>query len=262
VSVLSTREFYKYLDQLDLDEDDYTKVASIAVTVTPLLHYIPSGIPEFTDHGIIHSTNVLRYVRDIVKEYKAELTKEERFILALSAILHDIGCIVKREKHNEITIRILAKKQFDFLRNMLDPLFYRALEQVIIAHSKNFPLSTISSDPSPEIRLRVISTLFRLADACDMSASRVKKLLLEVLVEEGLLNKKCEEIWKSHLEIENVIIKKNYIRPQIYDPAVAEHCIGNLEEELKSINPILAKHNLPPFLLEPDVVERSILKKP
>lgn len=197
-----------------------------------------------------------------MKEYPAKFTKEERFILALSAILHDIGCIAGREKHNERTIRILAKKQFHFLRTMLGPLFYRALEQVIIAHSKNFDLATVSSDPSPEIRLQVISAIFRLADACDISASRVKELLLEVLVEENLLDKEREEIWKAHLEIENVIIKKNRIKPQLYDLKVSEYCIKNLEEELTSINSILSKHELPIFLLDPDVIERSILKNP
>lgn len=232
------------------------------VLVTPLLHHIPRGIPEYTDHGVLHSHNVLRYVRDIVKEYPKKFTEEERFILALSAVLHDIGCISGREKHSEKTVRILAKKRFNLFRDMLGPLFYRALEQVIVAHSKDFDLTSIPADPSPEIRLKVISAIFRLADACDISALRVKELLLEVLLEESQLDGKSEEIWRAHLEIENVLIKGTKIKPQIYNLKVAEYCLENLAEELKQINPILSAHELPIFLLEPDVVERSILRHP
>ena len=210
----------------------------------------------------MHSTNVLRYVRDIVKEYPAEFTEEEKFILALSAVLHDIGCITGREKHNEKTVRILAKKRFNLFRVMLGPLFYRALEQVIVAHSKDFDLTSISADPSPEIRLKVISAIFRLADACDISALRVKELLLEVLLEESQLDEKSEEIWKSHLAIENVLIRGTRIKPQVYNLKVAEYCLKNLQEELKSINSILSAYELPIFSLEPDVIERSILRNP
>lgn len=197
-----------------------------------------------------------------MKEYPVEFTEEERLILALSAVLHDIGCIAGKEKHNERTIRILAKKRFDLLRDMLGQLFYRALEQVIIAHSKNFNLNSVSTDPCPEIRLKVISAIFRLADACDISARRVKELLLEVLLEENQLDEKAKEIWKSHLEIENVIVRSIHIKPQVYDLKAAEYCLRNLDEELHSINPILSGYGLPIFILEPDVIERSVLRYP
>ena len=197
-----------------------------------------------------------------MKEYPEKFTEEERFILALSSVLHDIGCITGREKHGEETVRILGKKRFDLFRDMLGPVFYRALEQVIVAHSKDFDLASVAADPSPEIRLKVISAIFSLADACDISALRVKELLLEVLLEVGQLNQENEEIWRSHLAIENVLIKGTKIKPQVYDLKAAEYCLKNLVEELERINKILSAHELPIFSLEPDEIEKSILRKP
>jgi len=223
---------------------------------------MPRGIPEYTDHGVLHSNNVLRYIRDIMKEYPVELSEEERFILAICSFLHDIGCIVGREKHNERTITILSRKQFDFIRFLLGQTRYRALECVIIAHCRSFDLSKVPNDPSPEIRLKLISALFRLADACDVSAVRIKRVLLEVLIDEHLLDQKSEEIWKSHLQIENVLIKEHKIKPQIYDKKLAEPCLANMREELTSINLTLSELGHPVFILEPDVVKESILERP
>lgn len=237
-------------------------MTTISVLVTPLLHWIPRGIPEHTDHGILHSTNVLRYIRDISNEYPIKFKEEERFILALSAVLHDLGCLTGRENHNEKTLKILAKNQFDLLRFLLGSLHYRVLQQVIIAHSRSFYLNQISDDPSPDIRLKFISAIFRLADACDISSLRVKKLLLEILVEEDLLDKTSEKIWKSHLQIENILIKETKIKPQIYNKTLAKTCLDALEEEIDSVNGVLSENSFPIFTLEPEEVERDIKKQP
>jgi len=247
---------------LKLTEDHKSFVVYVADCVTPLLHYIPTGIPEYTDHGFLHSINVLRNIRDIVHEYPVKSEEEEKLILTLSTVLHDLGCIVKRKKHNERTIKILSKSRFDFLRFTLGKPLYRALEAVITAHSGEVDLGRIPDDPCPEIRLKLTIPIFRLADACDITSRRVKELLLQILVEEDLLNKKSKHIWRSHLEIENILVRGTQIRPQIYDRRLARYSLAKLSDELRVINKILSKHSLPIFTLEPDIVERSILKRP
>lgn len=245
-----------------LPEELKGNVITVANFITPLLHWIPRGIPEYTDHGVLHTRNVLRYVRDLVTEYSVEFFDEEKYLLALSAVLHDIGCIAGKEEHNRRSIEILSMPQFEFFRILIGPMFYRALEQIIISHSKNYDLSQIHADPSPEIRLKFISSIFRLADACDISALRVKQLVFDVLVKEEKLEKKSIDIWRSHLEIENILIIGNRIKANVYDLDLAKFCLNNLEEEIESINPILTEMGLPVFELDSEKVEKSIIKFP
>lgn len=261
---LSSQRFYRYINGLELSDDHRDNVTTISNLVTPLLQWIPRGIPEHTDHGVLHSINVLGYVNQLVRQYPVPngFTEEEKYIMALAAILHDIGCIAGRENHNERTVRILSKPQFEFIRYLLGPVLYRALECVIISHSKQFDLNHIPDDPSPEIRLKIISSIFRIADVCDINALRIKKLLLDVLLEEKLLEPKSEEIWRSHLEIENIIIKENKIIPKIYSKELANSCLIDIKKDIDSVNPVLSYLGLPIFLLKPEIVEKSILKEP
>lgn len=245
---------------MSIPDEFKANVITIANFITPLLHWIPRGIPEFTDHGVLHSTNVLRYVRDLVTEYEVKFHDEEKYLLALSALLHDIGCIAGREEHNLRTIEILTMPQFEFFRILIGPMFCRALEQIIISHSIEYDLNQIPADPSPEIRLKLISAIFRLADACDVSALRVKQLVFDVLNKEGKLEEKSIDIWRAHLEIENILIKGNKLIPNVYDLELAEYCLDDLKEEIDSVNPILTEMGLPAFELVPEKVEKSILK--
>ncbi len=236
------------------------------IHVTPLLHRVSQAIPKFTDHGIIHTTNVLRHVHDLVLEYPVKFSNDEKFILALAAISHDIGCIGGREKHNEKTVRILEKQQFDFLRQDIGDLNFRALKQVILGHSKSFDLKNVGDDPSKDIRLKAITSFFRLADACDMSGARIKRLVLEIFLDEKIVGDKklpqeSEDIWKAHLQVENILIKKTDIQPQVYDLKAADYCIKSLNEELGPINETLKELGLPLFTLNPNVVSEKIIEE-
>ena len=71
---------------MNIGEDYHATVYHYFGTATPLLHYIPRGIPEFTNHGSLHTVNVLRYVDYLTKQYPLPFTKEEKFILALATI--------------------------------------------------------------------------------------------------------------------------------------------------------------------------------
>jgi len=254
------QHFYSYLDSLNLSEEYRSNIITTMARVTPLLSYIPRGIPGYTDHGILHSINVLGFIQDVVKEYPVEFSEEERHLLALASVLHDIGCIVKREKHNQITLQLLDKNRFRFLRQMIGALNYGALRQVILAHSREFDFAEIPKDPSRKIRLKLICPIFRLADACDIGQSRVMNLLFEILVEEGLLDVKSKKIWESHLAIENVLLEGTTIKPRVYDLKLAKYCIDELKDELQLINDALSEIDNPFFLLKPEVINRYPIK--
>jgi hypothetical protein len=223
---------------------------------TPLLHYVPSGIPGFTDHGTLHTVNVLRYIWHIEKEYPTKFTTEEKVILSLSSVFHDIGCIAAREKHNEASVRILSQKDFDMLRMDIGKTMYRALITTILAHSRAYDLMKVDLNLCPEIRLRFICAMFRLADACDQSASRVKELLFKILLHEKLLDKTSKDIWKAHLSVENILIKQTRIEPRVYSLKEANYCIQDLVSELTSINQALTSCSMPIYTIKPVKVKK------
>lgn len=251
--------FLSYLEDLELTEEHRSFVITVATMVTPLLHWMPRSIPQYTDHGMLHSVNVLRYLRDLIRTYPFNFTEEEKFLLALSSILHDLGCLTGKNLHNEKTVRILRKTQFELLRYNLDPVLVRSLEEIILAHSSDFNLNSVSDDPIEEIRLKIICSLFRLADACDISSLRVKRILLEILEEEGLLEEEHIKYWKSHLAIENITIKGTNIRKYVYDSDKAELYLSHFDNDLEKINKILREKGLPMFTQEIIKVEDKIV---
>lgn len=142
---------------------------------------------------------------------------------------------------------------------MIGQIFYKALECVIIAHSNSYDLSRLPTDSTSEIRLKLICSIFRLADGCDISVNRIKKLLLEVLVEEKQLDEEIKSIWKSHLAIENIVIKGTMLIAKVYDCDEAKYCLDHLREDLSLINAFLSKNKFPVFELKIEVVDKSIL---
>ncbi|MDR0461316.1 MAG: HD domain-containing protein [Nitrososphaerota archaeon] len=217
-------------------------------------------MPEFTDHGIIHTNNVLHNICNLIREYPIpeKFTEDERFLLVLAAITHDIGCIVDRDTHEEKSIKMLQSNHFRFLLATIGALNFRALIKIIKWHRKTQDLETIGQDPCDEIRLKLIASIFRLADACDMSGSRIKCLVMDILIEERQLPAKSEAIWKAHLQVEKIKISRNKIQPQVYNLKLADYCLTELAQELEPINQVLTKLGLPQFTLEPVVVDSAI----
>ena len=139
----------------------------------------------------------------------------------------------------------------------LGAINYKALIQTILGHSKKFDLMTLGTDPAPEIRLKLICPIFRLADACDQSSRRVKVLLFKILVKERLLDEETKKIWNAHLNVENIVIKGTLIEPRVYNLELAKRCIEDLCAELPPINQALSSAALPTFTIQPLIVPKA-----
>ena len=248
------KDFDAPLAELDLPEEYVDFFWEVRDRVIYFLRHIPRGIPDFTDHGLQHSIRVLKYVGRIIKEYPVELNPEEKFIMALAAPLHDLGCLVRRDNHSKISVHIIERPEFRTLLEDLNPQTVRFLRYVILAHSRSYPLKKVPTDRN----LPLMCTLFRLADACDITAARVNVILLDILTEFKELNKKAQSLWKSHLAIEDVEIKGTLIRPWIYNEEEAKLCLTSLEDELDIINEYLSQMNLATFELSPKMIDPGI----
>ena len=75
--------FIQYLEDLDLTINHLVFIFDVDMFVSPILAWIPSVLQEYTDHGKLHSENVLKNVRDLVAGYTLEINEEEKFLLAL-----------------------------------------------------------------------------------------------------------------------------------------------------------------------------------
>ena len=95
------------------------------------------------------------------------------------------------------------------------------------------------------IRLKIMSSIFRLADACDMSSLRIKSLVLTILKEYELLKKESIPIWESHIEIGGVQIDRTKIISMYHDEEKANYCHDRMRAELVPINALLRSESLP-----------------
>lgn len=202
--------------------------------------WIPRSIPNFTDHGILHTVNVIKNISKL--DNYTKLSEREKFILVLAAILHDIGCIIDRDLHNFHTVELLNRPEYsDFIDELTEDEAL-SLIQVILAHSKNYNLEIIIETLAEDIRLDLICPLFRLSDALDISTSRIQGVLFSILTDYNKLSEKSKKIWESHVAISDISVEGNKIIVETRDLFKNEYCLNDLLTEIVPINVHLLKN--------------------
>jgi hypothetical protein len=224
--------------------------------VTPILNFIPRSIPQFTDHGILHSNNILRLLAKFQENQTKTLTsfsftKDELFLLSLATYLHDIGCIIDRTDHNRKSGKLLLEHPaFFFLNDKIGKDLLKCLNLIIIAHSSNFELEAISTEPlHATVRVRLMAAIFRLLDACEISAARVSKVLYDILTTNGQMKPEEIKYWEAHFSICDLFFKGNDIVLDCDDLAKAGLIIDHLRKDLFPINRVFSQENFLTFNL-------------
>ena len=93
--ILRTCRMYKLLEARK--EDSFTislagSLLNMETAVAPVLEFIKTNFPGFTEHGIQHSLRIIDYINDILSDdFKDRLTDVEIFCFIMSALFHDIG---------------------------------------------------------------------------------------------------------------------------------------------------------------------------
>lgn len=129
----------------------------------------------YNDHGPVHvkivaniALRILRIlikngvVPSVVKNYKLTNDDAENIIL-LATVLHDVGNIVKRENHEELSTAI----SFNFLQRFLPDdekkiIYISEILHAIVSHDENTKPETIEAG------------IVRIADALDMAEGRAR----------------------------------------------------------------------------------------
>lgn len=185
-------------------------IADSVVVLQNMLDSFFTWFPDFTDHSLLHSMDVLNYCNQLLGEQVAELTIPECYVLTMSCYLHDVGMGVTRKNFEAFTREIgfadyrtdhPAISEMELIRkyhNEYSGLFIRkyadlfdipsaemvyAIIQVCRGHrktdlydEKEYP--NINT-PDGVIRTAFLSAVLRLADEIDVGADRNPELLFD-----------------------------------------------------------------------------------
>jgi hypothetical protein len=250
-------EVEKILENLGLEPNYRAVILELSAYVTPILSFIPRSIPKYTDHGVRHSNNIL----NLLDKFRGNLStifpsfsfsKEELFLLAISAYLHDIGCIVQRRNHNRESARLLTEDaSFSHLQDKLGADLLKCLKLISLSHSSNFDLCGISKEKlHQKVRLRLICAIFRLLDACEISATRTSKTLFDILTRNNKISKGESKYWEGHLSIIGLFFENNEIILDCEDKEKPASIIKHLQKDLNDINKVFAEEKFPTFTIK------------
>ena len=85
------------LQSLKLDKILLSSIEKCIDVAKPILDQIVVRFPSYTNHNIVHSEKVLSICHYFIDDI-SNLSEDERYILAVAAILHDIGMAVSDEQ--------------------------------------------------------------------------------------------------------------------------------------------------------------------
>ena len=91
------------------NRDLHQRTKDSAVVLQKMLESFIPRFPDFTDHTILHSMDVLEYSNMLLGEEQIErLSPAECYVLIMSCYLHDIGMGISQKNYEELS------KQIDF----------------------------------------------------------------------------------------------------------------------------------------------------
>ena len=235
---------------------------SAAVLQKMLESFIPR-FPDFTDHTILHSMDVLEYSNMLIGEKQIErLTPAECYVLIMACYLHDIGMGINQKNYVELSKKIDFGDYFEThsredtetiiraFHNEYSGLFIRkyaelfdipceemvfAIVQVSRGHRKTdlFDEREYHDLMTPDgiIRTAYLSAIVRLADEIDVGADRNSELLFDSSKVHG---KDGIEAFGTHESILRVEVREDAIVLHT-KPKAPEFCelIRNLADKVQ-----------------------------
>lgn len=212
---------------------------SVFVLQNMLEAFLPR-FPDFTDHSILHSMDVLDYSNRLLgAEQAAQLSPGECYVLIMACYLHDIGMGVNQKDFEAFTPKIEFGNYFDLhdrtdeaetiraFHNEYSGLFIRkyaelleipteetlfSIVQVSRGHRKTdlfdeqeYPVLQTEYGP---IRTAFLAAVIRLADEIDVGADRNLELLFDTST---LTQQKEIEAFGTHESIRHVDVTEDSI---------------------------------------------------
>ena len=242
-----------------MNEKQIQDLEYIKGILIPTLQFIPRGIKNYTDHGINHTKRIEEILQKIIRfcniseNEECKINDTEEYLLFLTALIHDIGCIVKRENHASVSASIIKEylSEYEIFEDVESFLI-----EIVKAHSgdPNETLYRLPNEPilvqKEHVKLRYISAVFRLADACDIKVERCPRLVYRIL--EPDMSSESKSFWKGHRDVVNLDfnIEKKKIIVLIKDKDTTKIIIDYLQRNIKDVKDVLKKYHFPFLELE------------
>lgn len=212
---------------------------SVFVLQGMLERFLPR-FPDFTDHSILHSLDVLDYSNRLLgSEQIARLSPGECYVLIMACYLHDIGMGVGQKDFEEFSQKIEFGSYFDThdsadeaetiraFHNEYSGHFIRKYAELLEIPTEDtlFPIVQVSrghrktdlfdEQEYPElqteygvIRTAYLAAVIRLADEIDVGADRNPELLFDTST---LTQQKDIEAFGTHESIRHVDVSEDSI---------------------------------------------------
>ena len=247
--------FYK---SIGLKDEFIANIQQIESISKKILYHIPMTLGEFSDHGVGHAGNIFKYFINFLNNFKDfPLTEEERYIICLAIWTHDLGNIIDRIVHEEHSINILEKNDaFLHIDETLGKDIVECLKFIIRSHRSKFDLVSMKDmEIHQNIRLKLICSIFRLLDNCDITASRISLALYSILNEHFPMKQDSVPYWEAHKSIISVVLSEQKIVIVYENYKIAKILIDDLEKNLAVINKVFEEFGFP--VLETDLKSKD-----
>lgn len=241
------------------DEDGQVDILAISGQISHALAYVQRGGSDLTDHGMKHSKKLIENLNEIISIQNSigsvEISSFEAKLLYMSALLHDVGCIVSRKNHSVESVKILKGLCPKYIS--IEEPELTALGWIIKYHTRRLEVDgewkelkledvpDVISISRNDVNLRFMAGFFRLADACDVEAQRAPRIVFEILKE--TMDAQSVEYWTTHQRI--VSLEFNPDKKAVVIWAKEEEDIdlllNDLADELSTVEDILGKGGFP-----------------
>ena len=190
--------------------------------------------PDFTDHTVLHTLDILELCNQLIGSQMEKLTGEDLYVLMMGALFHDVGMGVSvsdfeqfrqvlgfpepaddtarawavRDYHQELSGLYLEKywRMLDFPNEA----YTRAIIQVCRGHRKTDLLdetgypSQFEVEPGKTVCLPYLAALLCLADELDIAAGRNLSFLYDV---EKMPSPRDRREFRKHMAIRRVALE-------------------------------------------------------
>lgn len=236
----------------NITREQRTALISIETYAEGFLRFVPREIRNFPSHGIDHSFQIIHLINEFKFKWNLNLTKNEQFILYLAAWLHDIGRIRNNDgPHSEKSVEILLKSEIlcNLLNNIHEDILI-CLCHVIKSHSSAYKISKVP-EYQGNIRVRLISAIFRLLDACEVTNLKCPQWVFEEIKdtfvdENGNVDVVAIQFWESHMNIKGLSFERPLITIVINkeNREKTQKVIGRLKKEIRSIHKVFSDNKI------------------
>ncbi len=144
------------------------EISALRIAV-PMLQFARARLTQFNDHGPNHVLRVKSFANQL--SYVLGLSPAERQLLCAGALFHDIGNVMDRERHHEISQETVEKLV------TLGKLPYLPKEAEIIGllclwHRRAYEPQRVDTLRDDTIRTGLMASILRVADAMDLDYRR------------------------------------------------------------------------------------------